>query len=415
MTKKLLLVALGLCWATVATAHDEQTAANPVDVAKIVTAFRIKNDLSAFKSAASAIASSRSVGDSERFPGPPKIGVEAEHSPVGSTDARQRPGAATVRVAQGIAFGIDSTRAAGRRTALAKAEILEQSIALVEQEREVILVFVAARRELAVHQALETARADVERLATQATQAAKLGTLGPLSATKARLLLDELTTNVEQSHLAYGAYVARLSAATALELSPEIGALSLVGLSDEFVIDAPTDVETAATMKGFRLREEALAVERDVLLSRREVELTAGVRRSWGDLPGETSFLAEVSVPIGVGAVARSEAAALGAEKAALDARREIAKKTLERAVAKSQSDVARLLGNVKRTEQRALRLEASLQRTSKAFRQGQAEISEVLEILSALIDACVETVRERGDYESALVEQRYIFVSIAT
>ncbi len=415
MFKDLLPIALGICWAASANAHDEQDTVQPIDVAGVVSAFRGKNNLSAYKVAASSIASNRSIGQSERFPGAPKIAVEAELSPRRSTDDNQLPGSATVRLAQSVAVGIDPARASGRFAALANAEVLERSFELVEQEREVVLIYVAARKELAVHQALETARADVERLASQAAQAAKLGTLGLLPATKARLLLDELTTNVEQSHLAYGAHVEQLSSATGLELSTKIGALAFAGLADEFGSEASTEIDGVARMRAFKLQEEAFAVERDVLLSRREVELSAGVRRSWGDLGGETSLLVEVALPLGAGAAARTEAAALTGERAALDARRELARKSLEREIAKAKADVTRLLGIVQRTEQRALRLEASLQRTSKAFRQGQAEVSEVLEILSELIEARVETARERAEFEGALVERRYIFVDITT
>lgn len=379
-----------------------------LSVGELVEAFRRKAGLQSLAQGAKDRALRETEARSMRFASAPRLGIESEVTSGGDRSER----AMTVRVGQTIVSGVDDALVKERYSALAESELLERASALVDEEKGLVLTFVAARQELVVHAALEQARAEVAGLAARADRAAQVGAVGGMLATRAKLLLDELATQVEQSHVTYGARARQLMGASGLPSSEELGAILFEDLPASFLdLGPPADKDALPALRSLELERRALAVESDELRSRRELEISAGVGRSWGEST-ETRLTLDLTVPLGVGAAARSEAMALDAKRAVLGARAEMMRQRLERADMKARSEVDRLRGIALSTGKTVRRLEDMRVKVGHAFDRGQAELSEVLEVTRELVDARVEAARQRGAYEEALVERHYLFVT---
>lgn len=411
-----LLVTVSLALLAMAWGSSGAWAAEPAEesltLEAIIAGFRDKNALHDFEKARSKAAQSLAESQSLIFQSAPKLGLELETPPEfarsSSLDATSPERSATVRLEQEIVFGVDSARTAKQFGAKAKAEMLERKIALREEEQDIVSAYLDLRQSQLIYAALESAGAKVRELRELARKASRLGTLGALTATQAELFADEVKTELAQSELTYASLSERLSVATGIALPKTVGNARVVGLPKDFANEAALIKEKAPELRVNRLRLNAIASERENILARRALDVGVGVARSWGE-KDETSVMLEVTLPLGSGAAAKSEAQSLGAERAALLAEATLLERKFERAVAKSDAEIRRLTGAVASTESRAERLSELYERTSGAFQNGQADLAEVLETLKEATEAKLNAFSTRRELESALVSRRYL------
>jgi outer membrane protein TolC len=161
-------------------------------------------------------------------------------------------------------------------------------------------------------------------------------------------------------------------------------------------------------------RLEALALEQESLLARRSLELGIGVSQTWGETR-DTSVIAELRVPLGVGAARKSEALALGAERLAVRAGAELVKAKAARELARVDAEIKRLDGAASRLEARVERLSSLFVKTESAFRRGQGDVLEVITTLRELLDARLEEIRTKVELETAHVSRLYLVRPVAS
>lgn len=410
-----LSFALAVFAAVVPVQACAEAGAEPLSIEAVVKAFRSKSNTSAMRRARLEVASHRAEAAAALLRDAPTLGVEVETVPPGGNrrsgdeapPPRTMPGTAKVILAQELTLGGDAARAAVRENALAEVDILEKEGELTDDEHELVVAYLGLRQEALIHADLERARPLVARLTKQARQAVRLGTLGALAANQAELLSDQIRTDSEQSQLAYGSFAERITAATGLPLATTPAAAPQA-LSMEFTEVAAGSIEKLPRVVANAQKQAALAGEQEELLSRRTLELGLGLARGWSD-KDETSLVAELKLPLGVGAAAKSEARALVAERASAAAEGDLLKGRLAREVAKNAAEIKRLAGASRRVEGRVERLAKLYEKTEAAFRRGQGDLPEVFATLKELVEARLEAIRTQTELETAQVARRYL------
>lgn len=409
-----IVVGVAVLWSSPSAA--QQAATLTVDA--LVQAFRARNGLATFKSARAQVADARAEAAAGGFQEAPALALEVEATPPqGSTDADNSSpppslsGAARAVVSQELVVGVDAATATALFRAQAETDVLEKALELAGEERALVASYLDLKKESLIFATLDEARPKLERYVSLSRQAARLGTLGGLAATQAELFLDQITSDLEQARLSFASEAERLSAATGLALQT-IGSARFEDLAG-----APVNAPAPASPPELALLErkiEALALEQESLLARRSLELGLGVSQGFGE-KRETSVIAELRLPLGVGAARKSEAQALGAERLAARAEAELVKAKAARELARVDAEIKRLDGAASRLGARVERLSSLFAKTESAFRRGQGDVLEVITTLRELLDTRLEEIRTRVELETAHVSRVYLLRPLAS
>jgi outer membrane protein TolC len=409
-----VVVGVALLWSPPTPAQQPAT----LTIDALVQAFRARNGLASFKSARAQLADARAKAAAGGFQEAPALSLEVEATPpqgaTGAGNSSPPPslsGEARAVVSQELVVGVDAAKDAARFRAQADTDILEKALELADEERALVASYLDLKKESLTFGALDAARPKIERYVSLSRQAARLGTLGGLAATQAELFLDQITSDLEQARLSFTSEAERLSAATGLALQT-IDAARFEDLPRALPsAPAPASPPELAPVER---RLEALALEQESLLARRSLELGIGVSQTWGETR-DTSVIAELRVPLGVGAARKSEALALGAERLAVRAGAELVKAKAARELARVDAEIKRLDGAASRLEARVERLSSLFVKTESAFRRGQGDVLEVITTLRELLDARLEEIRTKVELETAHVSRLYLVRPVAS
>jgi outer membrane protein TolC len=409
-----VVVGIALLWSPPSRAQQAAT----ITVETVVEAFRARNGLASLKEALSQLADARARASAGGFQEAAALSLEVETTPPnGSTEAGRSSapprlsGEARAVVSQELVVGVDDAKNAARFRAQAESGILEKALELADEERALVASYLELKKESLIFAELQSTKSKIGRYVSMSRQAARLGTLGGLAATQVELFLDQITSDLEQARLSFASEAERLSAATGLALqtidTARFDALPRALAS----APAPASPPQLAPVER---RLEALALEQESLLARRSLELGIGVARAWGEKQ-DTSVIAELRVPLGVGAAKKSEALALGAERLAARAEAELVKAKAARELARLEAEIKRLDGASSRLEARVERLSRLLTKTESAFRRGQGDVLEVMTTLRELLDTRLEEITTKIELETAHVSRLYLVRPVAS
>lgn len=386
----------------------------------VVRAFRAKNGLPSYRAARAELATSRAKAAAGGFQEAPKFSMEVEAAPPGlstrySEQSAPPPpgfsGGAKVVISRELILGVDSARNADRFSAEADADVLEKAAELAAEERDLVASYLSLKKEALIFAELARAKPQVEKYVSLARQAARLGTMNGLAATQTEIFSDQILNDIEQSRLSFAAESDRLSTSTGLVFGAiEASKFEDVPMSPSELMGQGTSPQLAAIER----RQAALDLERQDLLSRRVLELGFGVSKAWGEKT-DTSLIAEITLPLGIGETRRSEAQTLTAARAAAGAEAELVKTKAARELARIDSEIKRLAGQAGRLKGRVERLSSLLDKTDGAFRRGQGEVSEVIATLRALLDVRLEEIKTRVELETAQISRHYLLHPVAT